>query len=159
MLQTSLFPVQTGTPPDSAAQSPLSLIRLSSRTERILSLRSKALLVGCNYTETKFALRGCINDVQHMERMLTEAYGMHSNSITTMTVRYTSPSADSGIVAQSISKSIRAQSVGQPLFPEALLHSSNTLLLCQVSFHPVQDKEGWRAHDAPTGENIKASVP
>ena len=115
-------PVQAGATADNAARPPQATKDLLSRKERMLGLPSKALLVGCNYCETDFALRGCIHDVDQIEHMLIDIYGMHPDSIITMTVRCTSPSADANTVAQSILKSICARSAWQPLLPKALLH-------------------------------------
>lgn len=173
MLQTGVFPVQPVQPgatsaadnaatstADNAARPSQAIKDLLSRKERMLGLPSKALLVGCNYCETDFALRGCIHDVDQIEQMLTDIYGMHPDSIITMTVRCTSPSADANTAAQSILKSVCARSAWQPFLPKALFHSRNALtpLLCQESCNAVQDEEGWWACDAPTGKNIKVSI-
>eukprot|EP00854_Cymbomonas_tetramitiformis_P013119 gene13119-15491_t len=37
--------------------------------------KSKALLVGINYTGSDYALNGCINDVHHVKQLLTSQYG------------------------------------------------------------------------------------
>lgn len=47
--------------------------------------RRKALLIGINYTGTKAALKGCVNDVTNMTKLLTETYRWDRNSITTLT--------------------------------------------------------------------------
>lgn len=98
MLQTSLSRVQavhTGATAENAARSSPSAEGrdpgLLSQAARIQGLPSRALLIGCNYDETKFALRGCINDVRWIQEMLIDFYGMQPESITTMTVRCTSP--------------------------------------------------------------------
>ncbi|KAI9295268.1 hypothetical protein K502DRAFT_324411 [Neoconidiobolus thromboides FSU 785] len=36
--------------------------------------RKKALLIGINYIQTKFELKGCINDVKNIQRFLTSSY-------------------------------------------------------------------------------------
>ena len=145
MLQTGLFLVQAVQAGPTAERAHPSAKGLSSQTERIQGLPSKALLIGCNYHETRFALRGCINDVLHIKSMLIKAYRMQPNNITTMTVRSTSPSAHSGIAAQS--NLICAQSIGLPHCPKALLPSRNasTVLLCQEFAMPSRmRKDGGR---------------
>ncbi|CAJ1440356.1 unnamed protein product, partial [Effrenium voratum] len=47
--------------------------------------RKKALLIGCNYFGTRAELRGCINDVHNLHRLLTETYGWSSRDIHTLT--------------------------------------------------------------------------
>ena len=43
-------------------------------------MKKKALLVGINYQGSNFPLRGCINDVMMMNRMITDHYGFNVNS-------------------------------------------------------------------------------
>jgi hypothetical protein len=45
--------------------------------------KKKALLIGCNYRGTKYALHGCINDIKLMEKLLKDKFNF--NSVTTMT--------------------------------------------------------------------------
>lgn len=47
--------------------------------------QSAALLVGVNYKGTTSALKGCINDVRNMEKMLTEKFGVPSARILCLT--------------------------------------------------------------------------
>lgn len=47
--------------------------------------RRKALLIGVNYFGTRAELRGCINDVHNLYRLLTETYGWPSHAIRTLT--------------------------------------------------------------------------
>jgi len=47
--------------------------------------RRKALLIGVNYFGTRAELRGCINDVHNLYRLLTETYGWPSHSVRTLT--------------------------------------------------------------------------
>jgi hypothetical protein len=45
----------------------------------------KALLIGINYTGTKSALRGCINDCDNLAEMITKVYGFKEEDITKLT--------------------------------------------------------------------------
>eukprot|EP00913_Durusdinium_trenchii_P008717 g8188.t1 len=47
--------------------------------------RRKALLIGVNYFGTRAELRGCINDVHNLYRLLTETYGWPGHCIKTLT--------------------------------------------------------------------------
>ncbi|CAE7250100.1 casA [Symbiodinium sp. CCMP2592] len=47
--------------------------------------RQKALLIGVNYFGTRAELRGCINDVHNLFRLLTETYGWQAHNIRTLT--------------------------------------------------------------------------
>lgn len=47
--------------------------------------RQKALLIGINYVGQKAQLRGCVNDVINVRRLLTETYGWDKSSIRTLT--------------------------------------------------------------------------
>merc|ERR1719230_394292 len=51
----------------------------------ILSGRQRALLVGVNYFGTRAELKGCINDVHNIRRLLTETFGWHDRDIRTLT--------------------------------------------------------------------------
>lgn len=50
-----------------------------------LTGRKRALLVGINYFGTRAELRGCINDVHNIYRLLTETYGWKSADIRILT--------------------------------------------------------------------------
>ena len=50
-----------------------------------LSGRKRALLVGVNYFGTGAELRGCINDVHNIKKLLTGTYGWRDNEIRTLT--------------------------------------------------------------------------
>jgi hypothetical protein len=43
----------------------------------------KALLIGCNYSGTRYALNGCINDAKLMEKLLKEKFSFNSVSLMT----------------------------------------------------------------------------
>jgi len=47
--------------------------------------RRRALLVGVNYPGTRAELRGCINDVHNLNRLLVESYGWNPRDIRTLT--------------------------------------------------------------------------
>eukprot|EP00927_Polykrikos_kofoidii_P035888 TRINITY_DN30389_c0_g1_i1.p1 TRINITY_DN30389_c0_g1~~TRINITY_DN30389_c0_g1_i1.p1 ORF type:complete len:524 (-),score=83.64 TRINITY_DN30389_c0_g1_i1:26-1597(-) len=47
--------------------------------------RNRALLVGINYFGSRAELRGCINDVHNMRRLLTETFGWRNSDIRTLT--------------------------------------------------------------------------
>ena len=53
----------------------------ASEREKVVK---KAVLIGCNYPETKAELRGCINDVKRMRRWLVERYGFDDEDITVL---------------------------------------------------------------------------
>ena len=46
--------------------------------------RKRALLVGCNYPGTRAELRGCVNDVWMMHKVLVEVKGFDPASIRVM---------------------------------------------------------------------------
>lgn len=50
-----------------------------------VSGRQRAVLIGINYFGTRAQLRGCINDVKNMHRLLTETFGWNSRDIRTLT--------------------------------------------------------------------------
>jgi len=50
-----------------------------------LTGRRRALLVGVNYFSTRAELRGCINDVHNLQRLLVETYGWNPRDIRTLT--------------------------------------------------------------------------
>eukprot|EP00401_Gymnodinium_catenatum_P076387 CAMPEP_0117470840 /NCGR_PEP_ID=MMETSP0784-20121206/7424_1 /TAXON_ID=39447 /ORGANISM="" /LENGTH=597 /DNA_ID=CAMNT_0005264943 /DNA_START=42 /DNA_END=1832 /DNA_ORIENTATION=- len=58
--------------------------RIGGRPPRV-SGRQRALLIGVNYFGTRAELRGCINDVHNMQRLLTESFGWSSRDIRTLT--------------------------------------------------------------------------
>jgi hypothetical protein len=45
----------------------------------------KAVLIGLNYTGTRFALRGCINDANRMKRTLISSYGYIEQNVNVLT--------------------------------------------------------------------------
>ncbi|CAG8467962.1 11651_t:CDS:2 [Cetraspora pellucida] len=45
----------------------------------------KALLIGINYFNTKFELKGCINDVRNVKRFLIELYGFREDNMVILT--------------------------------------------------------------------------
>ncbi len=53
--------------------------------QKIQPSTKAALLIGINYAGTKSELKGCINDVQDVERMLTEVYHFKPENILTLT--------------------------------------------------------------------------
>ncbi len=48
-------------------------------------MTKRALLIGINYKGTKSALRGCINDVQNMKKVLMEKFGYEEKNIRVLT--------------------------------------------------------------------------
>ena len=53
--------------------------------KKTLLTQSAALLIGINYQGTSSALKGCINDVRCMKKMLTQRFGMSSSRILCLT--------------------------------------------------------------------------
>ncbi|CAG8794563.1 17539_t:CDS:2, partial [Gigaspora margarita] len=53
--------------------------------------RKKALLIGINYSKTKFELRGCINDVLNVKKFLIELYGFREADMLILTDDQTDP--------------------------------------------------------------------
>lgn len=47
--------------------------------------RQRALLVGINYLGSRAQLRGCINDVHNMRRLLTESFGWRPDAVRVLT--------------------------------------------------------------------------
>eukprot|EP00397_Hematodinium_sp_SG-2012_P068726 GEMP01113301.1.p1 GENE.GEMP01113301.1~~GEMP01113301.1.p1 ORF type:complete len:156 (+),score=25.10 GEMP01113301.1:116-583(+) len=47
--------------------------------------KRRALMIGCNYIGSKAALKGCINDVVNLKKLLMETWGWSEDDITTMT--------------------------------------------------------------------------
>ncbi|KAE8695478.1 Metacaspase-9 [Hibiscus syriacus] len=41
----------------------------------------RAVLVGCNYPNTKLRLQGCINDVSSMEELIVNEFGFNQNNV------------------------------------------------------------------------------
>ena len=56
------------------------------RLEKTIQPSTKAaLLIGINYAGTKSELKGCINDVQTVERMLVDVYHFKPENILSLT--------------------------------------------------------------------------
>ncbi|KAK8575683.1 hypothetical protein V6N13_033066 [Hibiscus sabdariffa] len=54
--------------------------------------KKRALLVGCNYSNTKLKLHGCINDVMEMKTLIQTRFGFEDKNIKVLTDEpYTSP--------------------------------------------------------------------
>jgi len=53
--------------------------------------RKRAVLIGINYYNTEYQLRGCINDVNHIKKFITENYGFEESNMKVLTDDQTDP--------------------------------------------------------------------
>lgn len=80
-------------------------------------MAKKAVLVGCNYPNSKAELHGCINDVNRVHKCLIDRFGFSESDITTLIDtdrRYTQPTGAN--IKRALNKLVAEASEGDILF-------------------------------------------
>ena len=80
-------------------------------------MTKRAVLIGCNYPDTKVELRGCINDVKRMYQCLVDKYGYTEEDITVLIdtdESYTQPTGKN--IRSALQDLVRSAESGDLLF-------------------------------------------
>ncbi|XP_050278571.1 metacaspase-5 isoform X1 [Quercus robur] len=80
-------------------------------------MTKRAVLIGCNYPDTKAELRGCINDVKRMYQCLVDKYGYSGEDITVLIdtdESYTQPTGKN--IRRALQDLVRSAEPGDLLF-------------------------------------------
>ena len=80
-------------------------------------MTKRAVLIGCNYPDTKAELRGCINDVKRMHQCLVDKYGYSEEDINVLIdtdESYTQPTGKN--IRRALQDLVRSAEPGDLLF-------------------------------------------
>ncbi|XP_030967183.1 metacaspase-4-like [Quercus lobata] len=80
-------------------------------------MTKRAVLIGCNYPDTKAELRGCINDVKRMHQCLVDKYGYSEEDINVLIdtdESYTQPTGKN--IRRALKDLVRSAEPGDSLF-------------------------------------------
>eukprot|EP00051_Salpingoeca_urceolata_P025125 m.446114 g.446114 ORF g.446114 m.446114 type:complete len:394 (+) comp20307_c4_seq3:1732-2913(+) len=111
----------------------------------------KALLVGCNYPGTNAALRGCVNDVFSMKKLLVQHKGFPESNITLMIdtdSRYERPTG--AAVKRALNQLIASSNAGDILF----FHFSGHGTQVPADASDTEELDGKDEAICPTDLNI-----
>lgn len=79
--------------------------------------KRKAVLVGCNYPNTEYELKGCINDVLAMKSVLIKRFGFKEEDVELLTDEHGSSALPTGVlIKKSLENMVDCASEGDVLY-------------------------------------------